>query len=916
MKKIISILILIVVSKISWAQLGLRGNVFDEKAQPIGYATVALLEPKDSTLKFFGISDAYGAYTIKNVNAGSYLLQASYLGYQTFYKIITIDGTNANAEQVIILKEKSKTLSAVTVEADRIPIKFNKDTVEYDAAAYKNKPDAVTEDLLKKLPGVEVDRAGNIKAMGENVSTVLVDGKEFFSNDPKVATKNLPADAVKKVQVYDRKSEEEELSGMSDGNRDQTINLVLKDDKKQAIFGDVQAGYGTNNRFQSSAKIYRFSTKNQFAALGMANNINQFGFSFQDYLSFSGGMRNFGESGLTINTNSGSAPPINFGQQVNGLLSSAALGLNFSREYKKDKRFNISYLSNGVDRDLRENVYSRNFLSSSEFERNSDNTTDAQNFNNGLNFSLRNKIDSNQTLTAKANLQVNRGNTNQFNYSSNSSNNGLINDIQSIVNSDQEDLIASADAAYIRRLNSNWKTARFFADVNYSEGINYTNWNNNSTIYQNNLNFVELQDLSIRNTRLVQNYRTGATRKLFGNVLADIGFSVGNTNENLKRVQQNLVVSETKIDSLSPNFNRTYQYIRPGTGLRYNTDKLQIELNLSYEFSQLSSNLNDSNSYTAKYGYLLPLFEIEYEYKKGRRLMFQTDRRVVSPNANQLLPTVNNSNNLLLTKGNQQLKPELQSNYRINWIIFDQFSFISFFNSLNLTETRDKITWNRTIDSNLVQTLNAANVKNDYRLRASSEFSSPIRKLKINASIELAETWSRGLSYINTTENISNTYTHEITLRIDNRKKEKLDISIGTTLSLSTAMYSVQTELNNTYTNQVYFLDANYRLKDKWYFAFSADINQYSSQSFNESLSIPLLKMEISRYFFKNNRASVGISVFDILNKNTGIVRSADVNAIQETRSNIIGRYGLVSFKYRLNKFGEQNSGVKIDIRK
>jgi hypothetical protein len=265
--------------------------------------------------------------------------------------------------------------------------------------------------------------------------------------------------------------------------------------------------------------------------------------------------------------------------------------------------------------------------------------------------------------------------------------------------------------------------------------------------------------------------------------------------------------------------------------------------------------------------------------------------------------------------GNQNLKPEYQSNVNLGWMIFDQFSFVSFFNSINLTHTKDKITWNRTVDSNLVQYLNTANVKDDYRLRGSSEFSTPIRKLKINFNLELAETWSRGLSYINSIENISNTYTHEVTLRVDNRKKEKWDASIGATFSFNEAYYSVQKELNNTYTNQIYFIDLSYKPTDKWFFAFNADISRYNSQSFNESLNIPLLKLEANRYFLKNNRGTLTASVFDILNKNTGIVRSAEANSIQETRSNIIGRYFMLSFKYRLNQFGENKSGVKVDIK-
>lgn len=914
MRKIV-LLFLILASRFSFAQQAYNGYVFDEQMKGIPFATVALLEPKDSTMKFFAITTNDGSYQLKNIVYGNYLLQVSFVGYQTTYRSLNIDVNTPSTIPAIALKPKTKQLSDVNIEADRIPIQFKKDTVEYDAGAYKTKPDAVAEDLLKKLPGVEVDRAGNVKAMGENVSNVLVDGKEFFSNDPKVATKNLPADAIKKVQVYDRKSEEEELSGMSDGERDKTVNFILKDNKKQAYFGDVQGGIGTNQRFQGSAKAYRFTSKTQLAGLGMINNINQFGFSFQDYLSFSGGLRSFGEGGININLGEAGAPPINFGQQVNGLLSSGALGLNLTHEYAKNKRFNVSYMGNGVDRDLRESIYSKNYFSSNEYIRNASNNSDEKSYSQNINLGWRNKIDSNQNLVNSASIQFNNSTTKQQNYSNNYQNNTIINDLLSVINSESDDIKANVKSNYVRRLNSTWRMLRTSAEINYSNTNNYSYWNNNTQLYENNLQLVDIRDQSQRNEQWKGQWNIGATRHIKGNIYVDPNISLGLNNEILRRSQHNLINAETLIDSLSPYFSRDYTWYRPGLSMKYNTNDIQLNVTLKYELGQLSSKLNDSSTVSNNIQYILPTIQFDYEYSKGRRLRLHADTRVNAPSASQLLPTVNNSNNLIFSVGNQYLKPEYQSNINLGWMIFDQFSFISFFNSINLTHTKDKITWNRSIDSNLVQHLNAANVNNDYRLRASSEFSSPIRKLKINFNLEISEIWNRGMSYINSIENISNTYTHELTFRIDNRKKEKWDASIGATISLNNAYYSIQKELNNTYTNQVYFLDANYKPNDKWYFAFSADISRYNSQSFDESINIPLLKLEASRYFLKNNRGTLSASVFDLLNKNTGLVRSSEANSIQETRSNIIGRYFMLSFKYRLNQFGENKSGIKVDIK-
>jgi len=189
-------------------QYTLDGSIFNEAGETLPYETAVLLDPADSTFLYYGISNLQGSFEIKNVKQGQYLLQVAFLGSETHYKNVEVPLRNGSNLGTMVLKERNLNLDGVDIVGERIPMRIKKDTLEYDAGAFKTRPGDVAEDLLKKLPGVEVDRAGNIKALGENVNQVMVDGKEFFGNDPKVATKNLPADALDKVQVIDKKSEE------------------------------------------------------------------------------------------------------------------------------------------------------------------------------------------------------------------------------------------------------------------------------------------------------------------------------------------------------------------------------------------------------------------------------------------------------------------------------------------------------------------------------------------------------------------------------------------------------------------------------------------------------------------------------------------------------------------------------------
>jgi len=260
-------------------------------------ATIMVLQQKDSSLVQFGVSNAEGKFEIKNVTVGDYLLKISFTGYESHWQRFSpqLQDRLELDWGLISMHQKVKQLNEVVVKGEKDPVKVKRDTIEYNASSFKVKANANVEDLLKKLPGVEVDNSGTITAQGEQVQRVMVDGKEFFGQDPKLATRNLPADAVDKVQVYDKKSDQTIFSGIDDGQRQKTVNLALKEDKRHAAFGNNTAGAGKDiidvggkGRYQASASLNRFDKGNQLSFLAMSNNVNQQGFSFGDYANFTG----------------------------------------------------------------------------------------------------------------------------------------------------------------------------------------------------------------------------------------------------------------------------------------------------------------------------------------------------------------------------------------------------------------------------------------------------------------------------------------------------------------------------------------------------------------------------------------------------------------------------------------------------
>lgn len=889
----------------------LRGEILDENAKPMPSATAILLNPADSTLQYFGVSSASGKFEIINIKQGRYLLQVAFIGYTTIYRNIEIPFEDSGDLGTIIMIPKPVSLDEVTVTGERVPLKIKRDTIEYDAKAFKVAPDGVVEDLLKKLPGLEIDRAGNIKAMGENVRNVLIDGKEFFGNDPKVATKNLPANVVDKVQLYNKKSEEAEFTGIDDGTRNQTLNLMLDEDKKDGVFGELMAGGGTGKHYQANGKVYRFDNKTQIAALGMINNINEFGFSVGDYLSFTGGISTLG--GKLLIGEGGF--PLNFGETITGYSTSGAAGLNFSYSPRKDRRFFISYLGNGSKRELNETSKTTNYREEGSFLQNENTEQIQQDTSHSINFGIRylfnkaNNVILNGTISYNTRFVPFNSITNTY------LNNELVND-QIRTSEDKSDRITgNANATYLKRINEGKTVLKIYGNGSLSNSESETGFENITNYYNPLFNDIvsQFQNNNIRSF----NYILGVafTQKITPRSYIDILLSGGYSNQDMEREQGNAGNGYSVIDSLSPEFFKNNRNIKPGLSLRRNTEKTNLTLALEYNTGSYNTSLWQDDPVEKKYNMFQPRFSYEYSYGTGRRLMLNYSSSINTPSIGQMLPVVNNFNSLTLFYGNRDLEPEYTHRLGLSWWIFDQFSFTSFLASASFNYTTNKINYSRVITDQLGQEIRLVNVESDITANTNIDFSTPIRFLGIKTNINLDETFNRGINLVDGVENDITTFNHRLSLTLENRKKEEWDISTGTGLSLTDARYSIQESLNNVYFDISWFGEIRWTPNNDFDFNLSADITNYTARSFDESQVVPLIGAQVSYFFMKNNRAAVTLSGFDLLNRNTGIDRISELNYLRETRSNIIGRYIMLSFKYRLNKIGG-DSGISVDIKK
>ncbi|MCK4880076.1 MAG: carboxypeptidase regulatory-like domain-containing protein, partial [Bacteroidales bacterium] len=404
----------------AFAQHSLTGRVTDEKGEPLGYATVALLQPADSILSYFGVTDNQGKFRIKSIREGEYLLQYSFVGMETLYENISIPSSIGEELGDVVMQPSA--LEEVTIIEEYVPITFRSDTVEFNSNAFTTKSHAVVEDLLKQIPGIEVDEAGNMKALGEDVVNVLVEGKEFFGKDPKVATRNLPADAITKVQVYDKKSDESEFSGIDDGVRERTINLMLNEDHKRGYFGDVEAGVGTGAHYSAGGKVYRFSEKLQSALLGMANNINEFGYT-DDHSKKWGGT-------------------------IEGENRSLAGGVNLSYNARGTNRYFLSYLTSSTNKNLEQTTTTENFLQEGSYLQQGQVDEEERITPHKLNLGIRHQFNEQHNLILDGDMNISSNNIFREGLTHTGFKDSLINTLNNTTMTESSVIDASAKGSY------------------------------------------------------------------------------------------------------------------------------------------------------------------------------------------------------------------------------------------------------------------------------------------------------------------------------------------------------------------------------------------------------------------------------------------------------------------------------------
>jgi hypothetical protein len=917
MKKLLLILCLAVSAMATAQKFSIKGQLVDSLSNPLPAATVMLLNPKDSSLVNFGVANAQGNFEIKNVSKGEHLFKVSFIGFRSFtQKIVTPETAQVIELGLIRLEPASNELQAVEFTADKAPVTVKHDTIEFNAGSFKTKQNAVVEDLLKKLPGVEVDNDGNITAQGETVRRVTVDGKNFFGSDPKVATKNLPADAIDKVQVFDKKSDQAAFTGIDDGQREKTINLELKEEKRNGAFGTILAGLGTDERFQGRTNLNRFGKGKQLSFLGMANNVNEQGFSMEDYMNFTGGSSQLMGGGgggmrITLGGDNSSGVPLNFGNRANGIMTNYAGGINMNNEFNKKTELNGSYFYNYLDHDRNQSTFRENFLpadasgNKQSFTYNQNSNQQNSNSNHRLNLTLDHKLDSANSLKLTANVTYNETDSEVISESqSYGADNVLLNENHRLSLSYGSTANLNSTLLWRHKFSKKGRnltaTLQFGASENDRTGF----LDAVTTIYSP----TQRDTISRQNSEqytLNKSYggTVSYTEPLGGRKYLEFNYSFRKNLNDVERKVYNVNDDVQEFDPrLSNLYNSDYEYHRAGVNFKLNRSKYSLTTGASIQQTYLQGYLEiqDIEINPPKYQNFLPVLRFNYDFSTAKHFRFDYETSVQEPSIQQLQPVIDNSDPLNLYVGNPALRPAYSQSWRMNFNTFNPMNFLSFFAFVDVDYTTNAITNARSYDQGTISTTTPVNVDNNMSVATNATVSFPINKIKSRLSIGGNFRNQHSINIVNDLPTEIDQQSAGGRLTYSYRYKETFDFNLSARLDRQITDYEFNQDqifLNNTYT-----AEGNLTVLKNYQLSSTFEFLQYENKNNNFNQSIPLLNISVSRYLLKNNSGELKFSVNNLFDKALGINQTASLNYFERQTTNSLGRYLMVSFIYSLNK--------------
>lgn len=874
-----------------YAQTTVEGTVVDAADnRALENASIVLLDA-DSIMRYFTRADEKGHFALNKVEKGQYLLLTTYPKFEIYSQEITLADKNIRLDSIKI-HSRSNLLEEVVIN-QKIPIKLKGDTIEYDAGSFETEKNAKLEDLLRRLPGLTVSASGEITAQGKTVSKVLIDGEEFFGYDPKIAIRNVRADAVDKVQVYERKSEEAELTGVDDGVRLQTVNVVLKEEARKGIFGNANASMGTHDLFDANLFTAKFNRAERIGVTGNWNNMS----------------------------NSGDAGRVRMNNQIIGNPSYKSAGVNYENNFLQRKlHLTSSYNFNNQGQQNESENFSKRVLGDLQTQETSQQSrSESDNKNHVIRSQMRFRPDSLSNL----NIQLNgskgqRESSNTASSSTTRNENIKANEFEQNNSSRTTNENLDLRMDYRRRLNKRGTSLNLHVNTHFGDSESVNLIDEITHLYDSTGTFERTK--IIDQTRLTENKnnRIGGSVNFREPITQQLYLTVGylfnvNNSSGLINAYDNGQDGQNVLDTL---YSKNQEDISRNNGadinLNFNSEKVNINLSnrITYRYQGLTDSYRNiglsrefwQNNFNAN---------VSYRISNSKNLNFGYQNSTNVPSFSQLQPLQPPTNELYRQLGNPDLKREVNNNLNIN---FSKFSLLKA-SSLNINASTS-FTNNAIVNKSIVDeagrtTATFVNIGDhvNWNGRVNVNYGKPIWNGLVQFGPFSTAYFDNNYEYINGELNRSNTTNANIGVNANKQTSKNVDFNINLSIGLNNEENSIQTQFNNTAFRSSTNADLKYTLPYK--FSLTQVIfYSYTGKTkvFPEPIQQFYMNLELARKLLKNESLLLSIKAFDVFNSFNNTNRSMGNSSFSQTQQDMLTQYFMVGLKWDFNKnLGKKN---------
>lgn len=907
-----------------------KGRVMDASDKtPVAGATVSLVQARDTSLRRDVVSDVQGNFNFPAVSAGRYRIQISFIGLERIDTLIMVRAAADLGE--LNMQKAADLLGEVVFQAQTPTVRQKNDTLEYGANAYKVNPDATIEDMVKKMPGITIEN-GQVKAGGEDVRRVTIDGREFFGEDATAALRNLPAEVVDKIQVFDRLSDQAQFTGFDDGNTTKAINVVTRANMRNGQFGRVYAGYGTDDRYSAGGNVTLFNGTRRISLVGLSNNINQQNFATEDLLGVTsspgrrggGGGRMGGPGGGGGGNFRGGGGQGNFlvGQQ-GGISKTNSFGINYSDKWGDKVDVSGSYFFNNSNNTNSTDLTRQIFLSadSSQFYRENSLST-GDNSNHRLNMRIEYKIDSNNTLLFTPSMSIQKNTS--FSTESANLNSGIGDIISETINNYQQNssginlnngiLYRHAFAKRGRTLSLNLNTGYNNRDGgNMQDAI--------SRYYKSGIYDTTMQMAD----QLTKGYNVSANvayTEPVGKGQLQFNYNPafsGNNADQRTWIYDNDLDKYSRLDSTQSNvYDNTYNTQSGGVSYRLGDRERMFSIGLSYQYARLSGTqvFPDALDISRNFSNLLPNLMLSNKISPRSHIRMFYRGSTNAPSITQLQDVINRSNPLFLQTGNPDLNQSYNHRVSARYSYTNPGKSSSLFANIFYTNTSDYIgtasyvAAEDSVISNTI-TLNKGsqiskpvNMDGSWSLRSFVTYGMPLKVIKTNLNLNMGYSLTQTPGIINNIENLSRTQNYNVGAVLASNVSEYIDFTISYSANFNKVRNTIQPQLNNNYFNQSASAELNLLSKSGWLFQNSLNNQMYRGLTDDFNQNFWLWNMSVGKKFLKDQKGELRLTVFDLLKQNQSIARVTTETYIEDTQTRVLQQYFMLTFSYRLRNFG------------